>query len=262
MIAYTTDNLGGLSHIAHAFFSRQGGVSEGRYATLNCGPGSNDARVSVLENRRRALAMLAGESAQADLVTLYQVHSAKAVGVDEPWQVGEGPQADAMATRVPGIALGILTADCAPVLLADAEARVVGAAHAGWRGALSGVIDSVVLQMERLGAERAHIHASVGPCIGQPAYEVGEEFRAQFLEFGPPNSRYFVAGSRSGHWQFDLPGYVEQRLRDAGVDNVSTSGRCTYINEAEYFSFRRATHRSESDYGRQLSAIMLKPRAN
>jgi polyphenol oxidase len=246
------------SGIAHGFFTRRGGVSTGIYASLNCGPGSGDAAEAIAENRRRATAMLAG-SAQVRLVTLYQIHSPHAVTVTEPWPDGGGPKADAMATDRPGIVLGILTADCAPVLLADAEARVIGAAHAGWGGALSGVIEAVVGAMENLGARRDAIRAGIGPCISQSAYEVGPEFEQRFRAASSDAARFFAPSSRGDHWQFDLEAYVAQRLREAGIGKVEPLSVCTYANEAEFFSYRRTTHRKEPDYGRQLSAIMLPP---
>ena len=241
-------------HIAHGFFGRQGGVSEGVYATLNCGPGSKDSREAVLENRRRATAALAPG---ATLVTLYQIHSAEAVTVNEAWDIPQNPKADAMVTNRPGIALGILTADCAPILLADPEARVIGAAHAGWNGAISGVTDSVVSAMLGLGARRERIRAAIGPCIRQPAYEVGPEFEARFHAADPLNRRFFTASARAGHWQFDLPAYVVHRLRQTGIDQVEDMGICTYSKPEEFFSYRRTTHLKEPDYGRELSAIVL-----
>ena len=254
----TASNLNGTPGIAHGFFTRQGGVSTGIYASLNCGQGSHDARDAVIENRRIASSALAQER-DATLVTLYQVHSSEAVIVEAPWPLGDPPKADAMATRVGGLALGILTADCAPVLLTDEEAGVIGAAHAGWRGALGGVIDAVLAAMERLGADRSRVAAAIGPCISQLNYEVGDAFRSQFLDSEPASRRFFAVGNRDAHWQFDLEAYVDERLRRAGVENVSPAGACTYAREPDFFSFRRATHRGEPDYGRQLSAIMLKP---
>src|SRR5260221_6308448 len=191
--------------VAHGFFGRQGGVSKGIYESLNCGPGSNDARDNVMENRARATAAL---SPDAGLVTLYQVHSAEAVTVTAPWQIPDNPKADAMATDRPGIALGILTADCAPILLADPTARVIGAAHAGWNGALAGVVESVLAAMGRLGAKPERIRAAVGPCISQKAYEVGPEFEARFANADADNARFFTRSPRAGHGQFDLPAYV------------------------------------------------------
>lgn len=240
--------------IRHGFFGRKGGVSTGLYDSLNCGPGSDDVRASVLENRRRASAVL---SPDAGLVTLYQVHSAHAVTVGAPWEIADNPKADAMATNKSGVALGILTADCAPVLLADAEAHVIGAAHAGWSGALSGITESVVAAMERLGAKRERISAAIGPCISQPCYEVGPEFKPRFIASDAANERFFAPSKRAGHWQFDLAAYVAERLRQSGIGTVEVVPACTYAVEAEFFSYRRTTHRKEADYGRQLSAIML-----
>ncbi len=240
--------------VDHGFFGRPGGISTGVYAGLNCGPGSGDARAHVIENRRRAMAALGGP----DLVTLYQVHSAEAVIVTAPWQIGEAPQADAMATAVPGIALGILTADCAPVLLADSEARVIGAAHAGWKGALGGVTDSVIGAMEKLGATRNAIAAAIGPCIAQQSYEVDGGFRARFLAADAVNDAYFIASDRDGHFRFALEDYVAARLRQAGIASIEKLSADTYAGRDEFFSFRRTTHQGESDYGRDLSAIVLK----
>jgi polyphenol oxidase len=240
--------------IAHGFFGRSGGVSEGIYASLNCGPGSKDERDRVIENRRRAVTALAPN---ASLVTCYQIHSAEAVTVTEPWDIPQNPKADAMVTDRAGIALGILTADCAPVLLADADAHVIGAAHAGWNGAFSGVAHSVVDAMLRLGAKRERIRAAIGPCISQAAYEVGPEFEARFRDAGPANARFFVASARPQHFQFDLPAYVAQRLREAGLTHIETIAACTYARGQDFFSYRRTTHRKEPDYGRELSAIVL-----
>src|SRR5262245_53793579 len=242
------------SEVTHGFFGRQGGVSTGLYASLNCGPGSGDVRASVMENRARATAAL---SPRAALVTLYQVHSADAVTVTAPWEIAANPKADAFVTDRSGVALGILTADCAPILLADPHAHVIGAAHAGWSGALAGVTESVVAAMERVGARRERISAAIGPCISRPSYEVGPEFRPRFAAADPANARFFGPSKREGHWQFDLPGYVAHRLRQSGVRLVETIPVCTYASEADFFSYRRTTHRKEADYGRQLSAIML-----
>ena len=243
-----------LSGIAHGFFTRAGGVSSGIFASLNCGPGSGDNRAHVMENRRRAMEALGA----ASIVSLYQIHSPNAVTVVDEWAAGQGPHADAMATNRPGIAIGILTADCAPVLFADAQARVIGAAHAGWKGALGGVIESVLGEMEKLGADRARIAAAVGPCISQTNYEVGEEFLDAFKTADSVNARFFVPLIRPAHLRFDLEGYVVHRLRDAGVSNVAALQACTYARESDFFSYRRATHRGEKDYGRQISAIVLK----
>jgi len=241
--------------IAHGFFGRSGGVSKGIFASLNCGPGSGDVRADVVENRRRVVEAL---SPGAALVTLYQVHSPQAVTVSEAWAIGEGPQADAMATNVPGIALGILTADCAPVLFADADARVIGAAHAGWKGALGGVCEAAIAAMEALGANRARIAAAIGPCISQANYEVGPEFRARFVESDASHGRFFVTSERADHFRFDLEGFVFARLREADLASVDRVSACTYARESDFFSFRRATHRRQTDYGRQISAIALR----
>src|SRR5258706_4073312 len=240
--------------IAHGFFGRRGGVSKGIYASLNCGPGSKDSRDDVMENRTRATAALAPHAA---LVTLYQVHSAEAVTVTAPWPIPENPKADAMATDRPGIALGILTADCAPILLADPKSRIIGAAHAGWNGALAGVVESVLAAMTRLGAKPERIRAAIGPCISQGAYEVGPEFQLRFVSADAGNTQFFAPSPRAGHWQFDLPAYVAQRLKQASVEAVEILDVCTYAREDEFFSYRRTTHRKEPDYGRELSAIML-----
>jgi polyphenol oxidase len=240
--------------VAHGFFGRTGGVSKGIFASLNCGPGSGDVRTDVIENRRRVAEVL---SPGTNLLTLYQIHSAEAVEVETPWNTGEGPQADAMVTNVPSLALGILTADCAPVLFADAEAGVIGAAHAGWKGALFGVTDSAIAAMERLGARRNRIAACIGPCISQANYEVGAEFRERFVDAAPSNARRFVASDRADHFRFDLEGYVAARLEAASLARMERVTACTYAREDDFFSFRRATHRGEKDYGRQVSAIVL-----
>lgn len=256
MLILPAGNLN-LEGVAHGFFGRGGGVSAGVFATLNCGPGSGDDLAAVAENRRRAAAAL---GPGATLLNVHQIHSGKAVTVTDPWTMGEGPQADAMATQVPGLALGILTADCAPVLFADAQARIVGAAHAGWKGALSGVLEAAVGAMERLGAERTRIAAAIGPCISQTNYEVGPEFRDRFREADPANARFFITSDRADHFRFDLEGFAAARLAAAGLRNVSPLSACTYSREADFFSYRRTTHRHESAYGRQISAIMLTER--
>jgi polyphenol oxidase len=242
-----------LPRVAHGFFGRQGGASEGIFASLNCGPGSGDDRAKVVENRRRAMDALGG----GKLVTLYQIHSAKVVSVTAPWEIGQSPEADATVTNVPGLALGMLTADCAPVLLADAEAGVIGAAHAGWKGALGGVTDSAVAAMEKLGAVRGRIAAAVGPCIAQASYEVDREFRAAFLGDANINAKFFVPSDRADFFRFDLESYVAMRLERAGVAGIERISADTYAREGDFYSFRRATHRGEKDYGRELSAIML-----
>lgn len=254
-LKFCAANLDVVPGIAHAFFGRQGGVSTGIYTSLNCGPGSGDDRANVIENRRRALGPLT--AAEAPLVTLHQVHGAHVVRVEEYWKPEASPRADAMVTNVTGVALGILTADCAPILLADTEARVVAAAHAGWKGALAGIIESALAEMERLGARREVVVAAIGPCISQPAYEVGEEFRRGMLEDDPESAVFFIPSTLADHWRFDLPGFAQRRLREAGVRDISCLGLCTYASEAAFYSYRRACHRGENDYGRQLSAILI-----
>lgn len=258
MLVLTARNLSQSDAIAHGFFGRQGGVSEGVYASLNCGPGSGDDAARVVENRRRAMETLAGGAA-AKLVTLYQVHSAKAVTVTAPWEIGGAPEADAMATNVPGIALGLLTADCAPVLLADPVAKVIGAAHAGWKGAAAGVIGSALEAMEKLGAQKKRVMAAIGPAISQHNYEVGPEFRTRFIQLDAGHEAYFVPSKKPDHWRFDLDGFVGDQLAAAGVKDIQSLSTCTYAHEDEFFSFRRTTHRGEQDYGRDISAIMLRP---
>ena len=239
-----------LAGVAHGFLGRRGGVSQGTIAGLNVGHGADDASEAVAENRRRAVsAVLAG----AQLVTVYQVHSPDAVEVREPWSHADRPRADAMVTDRPGLLLGVVTADCAPVLLADRAAGVIGAAHAGWRGAHGGVIESAVAAMERLGATRERIAAAIGPAIAQPSYEVDAGFRQAFT---PDDERFFAPG-REGRWQFDLAGYVAARLRAAGVGTVDGLGLDTYADEVRFFSYRRASHRGEPTYGRQFSLIGL-----
>lgn len=240
-----------LADVPHGFLGRGGGVSTGVLAGLNVGLGSLDDRAAIAENRRRAVeAVLPG----ATLVTLHQVHSADAIAVSAAYPDDARPHADALVTDRPGLALGILTADCAPVLLADVASGVVGAAHAGWKGALHGVTDSVVAAMEALGAHRNRIAAAIGPCIARASYEVDDAFLRRFAEADPENERFFMAG-RAGHQQFDLEAYVGSRLAAAGIGTVELMGRDTYANEADHFSYRRATHRKEPDYGRQISLI-------
>jgi polyphenol oxidase len=242
-----------LGDLRHGFLGRRGGVSTGDHAELNVGYGSSDDRAAIDENRRRAVAALLPAAA---LATVHQIHSAEVVYAERAWAQGERPRADAMVTDQPNLLLGILTADCAPVLLADADARVIGAAHAGWRGALAGVTDSVIAAMEELGARRANIHAAVGPCIGQASYEVDESFHAAFLEQDVANDRFFVMGE-AGKPHFGLEAYVVHRLAGAGIGEAVPLNLDTYADPDRFYSYRRATHRGESDYGRQLSAIAL-----
>lgn len=246
--------LTGTIGVRHAFFTRDGGVSEGLYQSLNCGFGSDDDPVNVTENRRRVCDAL-GVPATA-LITPYQVHGTSVVTVEKTWSHEAAPKADGLATRVPGIALGILTADCAPVLFADRESGVIGACHAGWRGALDGIVDATVAAMENLGAQRAQIRASIGPCIAQASYQVGPEFRDQFLAKGSSNEIYF-RGDAEGRHRFDLPGYVMERLRRAGIPHPAWVAHDTCADDQRLFSYRRATHNGEADFGRGLSAIVL-----
>lgn len=240
-----------LEPIRHGFLGRKGGVSEGVCWGLNVGLGSDDDPASIRENRSRAAAAVAPG---CSLVTLHQVHSATAIAVTGTYPDESRPHADALVTDRPGLVLGILTADCGPVLLADAGAGIVGAAHAGWKGALGGVTDAAIAEMEKLGARREHIVAAVGPCIARASYEVDDGFAARFEAHNPANERFFSAG-REGHRQFDLEGYVVSRLASAGIARVEALGLDTYADDERFFSFRRATHRGEADYGRQISLI-------
>jgi YfiH family protein len=239
-----------LAGLPHGFLGRRGGVSQGLIAGLNVGHGAEDDSAAVAENRRRAVeAVLPG----ASLATVYQVHSPDVVEVRDPWPHDQRPRADAMVTNRRGLLLGIVTADCAPVLLADHRAAVIGAAHAGWRGARGGVLENTLAAMERLGAERSRIEAAIGPAIAQDSYEVDAAFRENFE---PDDERFFAPG-REGHWQFDLEAYICRRLAAAGVVSCEPLGLDTYADEDRFFSYRRATHRGEPTYGRQFSLIGL-----
>ncbi len=252
----TADTLNMIDGVRHGFLTRRGGVSDGVYASLNCGLGSGDHADKVAANRTRALERL---GLDGSLVTAYQCHSARVVVVEEPWATDAAPEADGLVTDHPGVALGILTADCAPVLLADDEAGVIGVAHAGWRGALNGILEATVEAMTRLGATPSAMVAAIGPTIGPESYEVGAEFHHTFAGHKTDNSEYFRAAERSGHFMFDLPSYVTSRLLGLGLVAVEESGRDTYAEEELFFSYRRTTHRGERDYGRSLSAIALGP---
>jgi polyphenol oxidase len=243
------------SSITHGFFGRQGGYSSGIFESLNVGLGSGDDRATVVKNRQVVATALGGHEAQ--LVTAYQVHSADAVVVTEPWSHEGRPMVDGMVTNIPGIILGTLTADCGPVLFADAGAGVIGAAHAGWKGALTGVTDATVLKMETLGAMRANIVAVLGPTISKAAYEVGPEFILNFVAQSDSNQSYFTDSIKSGHYMFDLPGYLTDRMQAFGIGTVINSDLCTYSRNGDYFSYRRTTHAKEKDYGRQIAAITL-----
>ncbi len=242
--------------VRHAFFTREGGISEGIFTSLNTGFGSGDERDKVAANRARAMARL--DLAPEALLTARQVHSAKVEVVERAFAEEERPRADGFVTRAPGIALGILSADCAPVLFADAGAGVIGAAHAGWHGALGGVLEATVAAMAGLGAEATNTVAAIGPCIGKDSYEVGPEFPAPFLAEEPANERFF-AEAAGGHYHFDFPAYIAARLTALGLSEVVASGHDTCAEEDRFFSYRRSVLRGEEGYGRGLSAIALAP---
>jgi YfiH family protein len=247
--------LAALPGVRHAFFTRHGGVSSGVYESLNGGLGSRDSPASVRENWGRMAAAL-GVAAER-LITAYQIHSPAVFVAEEPWSRENRPRADAIVTRVTNIAVGVTTADCAPVLFADAQARIVGAAHAGWKGALGGVLEVTVSAMEELGAVRARMVAVIGPLIRQPSYEVGPEFIARFVAADRDNEQFFKPSAREHHAMFDLGGYVAMRLRGARVGRIEDLAHCTYADPARFFSYRRSSHRGEPDYGRHLNAIVL-----
>ena len=244
-----------LDGIRHAFFTREGGVSQGLYSSLNGGVGSRDDAGLVAENRARMATALQVEP--QCLLTAYQVHSPQVVVAQTPWPMNERPHADAIVTRTPGLAIGISTADCGPILFADPTARVLGAAHAGWRGALAGVAEATVEAMERLGADRNRILAALGPMIRQDNYEVGPDLLARFAAEDPDCDRFFRPSARPDHADFDLAGYIGMRLARHGIGHFEDLGLCTYADPARFFSFRRATHRAEADYGRHINAIVL-----
>ncbi|MDE3015684.1 MAG: peptidoglycan editing factor PgeF [Pseudomonadota bacterium] len=254
LLALTAPPLA-LPGIRHGFFTRNGGVSEGIYASLNCGYGSGDNQKKVAENRAR-VAKTFGETGDR-LLTAFQVHGARAVIVTEPWRRENAPEADALATKTPGVILGILTADCLPILFADAGHKVIAAAHAGWKGASGGVIEAAVDAMLQLGAARSAIVAAIGPGIAQGSYEVDSLFRDRFLMEDERNRMYFVHGARDGHFLFDLKAYAGGRLKEAGIAPINVLADDTCLQENAFFSYRRATLRSESAYGRQVSAIAL-----
>lgn len=248
-------SLAAIDGVRHGFFTRQGGVSSGIYASLNCGPGSRDDTANVTENRVRVAELLG--AGPGGLVTVFQMHSADAVIAEKPWKSDKTPEADAIVTKTPGVAIGVLTADCAPVLFCDGTARVIAAAHAGWKGALAGIIEATVETMRQLGARPERITAAIGPAISQDAYEVGADFVERFLAEEPASSAFFITDEGSGEAHFDLPGYVGERLARAGVGAITDLGHCTYCEETRLFSYRRSQHHGEEDYGRQISAILL-----
>jgi YfiH family protein len=240
-------------NVAHGFFTREGGVSKGLYAGLNCGIGSSDNAAHVLENRRRVQAYLGADA----LMSLSQIHSADVITVTKPWKMADRPSGDALVTNLRDVALGVLTADCVPVLFADTQAGVIGAAHAGWKGALAGVTDATIEAMEALDAKRSRIIAAIGPCIAQASYEVSAAFLQPFLDESDDNKKFFRVEADGKHF-FDVRGYVAQRLRGAGIEVVDILPHDTYVLEDKFYSYRRSCHRGEPDYGRQLSGIMLR----
>ena len=254
-----TDFVPDVLSVFHGFFSRRGGVSKDVYASLNCGSGSDDAPEKVKANRKIVSEVVGCGADQ--LLSLHQIHSADCLYVDTSWNADNSPQADAAVTDKAGVALGILTADCAPVLFNGVKSDgspVVGAAHAGWGGAFKGVLGATVKMMVEKGAQLESIRAAIGPCISQVSYEVGEEYYKKFVEQADENERFFKDSKRPGHFMFDLSGYCALRVAQAGVKTVLIKDLDTYFNEEDFFSYRRATHRQEKDYGRQISVVMIK----
>lgn len=254
MKTFSSPALSELPGMRHAFFTRDGGVSKGIYAGLNGGIGSDDNPADVAENRKRM-----AEAMGVDIdhfLTVHQIHSPDVAVATAPWTVETRPRADAMVTTIPGIALGVTTADCGPILFADARARVIGAAHAGWKGAFTGVLENTIAEMEKLGAHRDDMTVAIGPLIRQPSYEVGAEFVARFTEANPDFALYFIPSAREGHAMFDLAGFIRMRLERAGITAIDDTGIDTYPDE-QLFSYRRTVHRKEPDYGRQIHAIVL-----
>ena len=246
--------LSAIPGLRHAFFTREGGVSDGVYADLNGGLGSNDDPAKVAENRRRMAAQMG--VAPARFLSVWQIHSPDAVVATGPWENASRPRADAMVTRSEGLAISVTAADCGPILFVDPNARVIGAAHAGWKGALTGIVESTVDAMEELGADRNGIIAAIGPLIRQHSYEVGDEFVERFIEADAENALYFIPSAREGHAMFDLAGFIRTRLENAGVLMIDDIGVDTYSDE-RFFSYRRSVHRQEPDYGRHVHAIVL-----
>jgi YfiH family protein len=246
--------LSALDGLRHAFFTRDGGVSGGVYASLNSGVGSQDDAGHVMQNRARMARELGVDATR--LITAFQIHSPKVVVADEPWSVEARPRADAIVTKTPGLAIGVSTADCGPLLFADPHARVIGAAHAGWRGAFSGVIEGTIAAMEELGADRGRITVALGPLIRKESYEVSESFADEFLRADEGYTQFF-APARAGHCMFDLPGFIASRLEQSGIDRFEDIGLCTYSEPDRFYSYRRSVHRAEPDYGRHVNAIVL-----
>ncbi|HEY0218546.1 MAG TPA: peptidoglycan editing factor PgeF [Afipia sp.] len=250
----TSSTLSALSSVRHAFFTREGGVSDGIYQSLNGGLGSGDDPTRVTENRRRMAQAI--DVAPSHFLSVYQFHSAHVAVATQPWDAASRPRADAMVTNISGIAIGITTADCGPILFADPQARVIGAAHAGWKGALGGILEATIAAMEKLGAAPNSIVAAIGPLIRQRSYEVGAEFVTRFNETDAANARFFIPSTRTDHAMFDLAGYIRVRLERAGIATIDDVGLCTYT-DPRFFSYRRSVHRAEQDYGRNVHAIVL-----
>ena len=248
--------LSAIPGLRHAFFSREGGVSGGIYAGLNAGIGSQDDPAHVAENRRRMAEQMG--VAPAHFLTVHQTHSPDVVVATAPWDATARPRADAIVTRTEGLSIGASAADCGPILLVDPNARVIGAAHAGWKGALTGILESTVDAMEKLGAERGDMIAAIGPLIRQQSYEVGGEFVERFMEADAGNALFFIPSARDGHSMFDLAGFIRMRLENAGVLMIDDTGVDTYSDE-RFYSYRRSVHRKEPDYGRHVHAIALEP---
>jgi YfiH family protein len=249
-------SLSRLDGIRHGFFTRAGGVSDGIYASLNGGVGSKDDAQRVGENRARMARALQVEP--ANFVTCFQIHSPDVVVAEKPWTPAARPKADAIVTKVSGLAIGVSTADCGPLLFADEEAGVIGAAHAGWRGAFTGVIEKTVGEMEKLGADRGRIVAALGPLIRKQNYEVSRGFVDEFLRADKAHARFFSTASREGHAMFDLPGFVAARIEQSGIGSFEDLGLCTYADEERFYSYRRSVHRAEPDYGRHVNAVVLR----
>ena len=251
---FVSSLLAAIPGLRHAFFTREGGVSDGIYDSLNGGLGSRDNPANVAENRRRMAERLGVEPAH--FLNVHQIHSPDVIVATGPWETPVRPKADAIVTRAEGLAIGVTTADCAPILFVDPKARVIGAAHAGWKGALTGILESTIDAMEKLGAERNSVVAAIGPLIRQPSYEVGKEFVERFIDADAENTLFFLPGERDGHAMFDLPGFIRMRLENAGVVMIDDLGVDTYADERCY-SYRRSVHRKEPDYGRLVHAIAL-----
>ncbi|MEO0544043.1 MAG: peptidoglycan editing factor PgeF [Pseudomonadota bacterium] len=244
------------SGLRHAFFTRESGISKGIYQGLNTGLGSNDERQNILENRTRVTRYFRNDE-QTILAGCHQVHSADVITIDANADPSDRPKADALVTKIGGVPLTIQTADCGPILFADDQAGVIGAAHAGWKGATTGVVENTITAMEALGAERQNISAVLGPTISQANYEVGPEFAARLIALDANNEQLLIASEKAEHFMFDLPAFILLKLKQSGVTKNSWTGHCTYADESRFFSYRRTTHRREPDYGRQTSAIML-----